>query len=223
MSQNPYGQNPYAPGQYGQNPYGQMPPHIPQGQVPPQGQAPYGQNPYGPPPGAPQHQQSGPWGQQPPGGQWGAPPAPPVPPSPVPEPEPRRATFRPRDLPVATTDSLPGRTITGVIGEVVGVVTRPRDMRASADLSAVLTATRQDAVDALVTMAEQAGADAVVGLRYDGAKVNDSTAEIAAYGTAVTLEPLPAEPNPFLTGASSVEGSDPTPADDLPAPTSTEA
>lgn len=109
----------------------------------------------------------------------------------MPEPEPRRAVFRERDLPVATTDTIPGRVITEVLGEVIGVVTRARDMRASADLSALLTITRQDAVDALVTMATEAGADAVVGLRFDGGKVNDGTSEVAAYGTAVKLEPIP--------------------------------
>ncbi len=146
-------------------------------------------------------------------GQWGAAPDQPVPATPVPEPEPRRAVFRHRDLPVTTTDTLPGRTIDEVVGEVIGVVTRARDMRASADLSAVLTTTRQEAVDALVAMAIEARADAVVGLRFDGGKVNDGTSEVAAYGTAVRLQPLPDEPNPFTTAANPLEGSDPLPSD----------
>jgi hypothetical protein len=36
-------------------------------------------------------------------------------------------------------------------------------------------------------MAEAAGADAVVGLRFDCSEITQSLSEVAAYGTAVTL------------------------------------
>lgn len=226
-----YGQNPYGQNPYGQQPYGQQPPqHQPSAQ-PPTGQPPAGQTWGRPPqPGAGQpggwnqpqqgwgQPQGQPWGAPGQPGQFGAPPAQPVPATPVPEPEPRKAVFRERDLPVVTTETIPGRVITEVVGEVIGVVTRARDMRPTADLSAVLTGTRQDAVDALVTMATEAGADGVVGLRFDGGKVNDGTSEVAAYGTAVKLETVPEEPNPFTTGVQPLEGSDPTPADVEPEP-----
>jgi hypothetical protein len=53
----------------------------------------------------------------------------------------------------------------------------------------MLTESRQDAVGALVAMAEAAGADAVVGLRFDCSEITQSLSEVAAYGTAVRLVP----------------------------------
>jgi hypothetical protein len=38
-------------------------------------------------------------------------------------------------------------------------------------------------------MAQAAGADAVVGLRFDCSEITQSLSEVAAYGTAVTLVP----------------------------------
>ena len=51
----------------------------------------------------------------------------------------------------------------------------------------MLTESRQDAVNRLVEMAQAAGADAVVGLRFDCSEITQSLSEVAAYGTAVTL------------------------------------
>ena len=41
----------------------------------------------------------------------------------------------------------------------------------------------------MVTHAEQVGANAVVGMRYDGADIAPGVAEVLAYGTAVVVEP----------------------------------
>lgn len=105
----------------------------------------------------------------------------------MPEPEPRKAELRELDIPVVTVDTVPGRDIESVLGPVIGSVTRPRDMRASADLAVIVTETRQDAIAQLVTMATDAGADAVVGLRFDGGKISEGASEVTAYGTAVRL------------------------------------
>ena len=51
----------------------------------------------------------------------------------------------------------------------------------------MLTESRQDAVGRLVEMAEAAGADAVLGLRFDCSEITQSLSEVAAYGTAVKL------------------------------------
>src|SRR5918998_5317796 len=147
-----YGQQP----PYGQNPYGQQP--NPYGQP----QQPYGQ-PSGPPrPGQPPYgQQPPPYWQQP--GQWT--PQPPIA---------KRPALVSRPLPVVTMEQVPGRETTEVIGEVIGVVARTRELRP--DLRSgnpidgyvtMLTESRQEAVGRLVEMAEAAGADAVVGLRFD--------------------------------------------------------
>lgn len=47
---------------------------------------------------------------------------------------------------------------------------------------------RDEAIDRLEETAADAGADAVLGLRFQGTEVVDGVTEILAYGTAVTLE-----------------------------------
>ena len=98
-------------------------------------------------------------------------------------------------------DTVPGREIAEVVGEVIGVVARTRELRP--DLRGgnpvdgyvtMLTESRQDAVGRLVEMADAAGADAVVGLRFDCSEITQSLSEVAAYGTAVALVPVPSEP-----------------------------
>jgi len=194
-----YGQQP----PYGQNPYGQPPQPNPYGQQPPYGQpsAPPrpGQPPYGQPPQQP-YGQPPPYGQPQPG-QWT--PQPPIA---------KKPTLVTRSLPVVTLEHLPGREISEVLGEVVGVVARTRELRP--DLRSgnpidgyvtMLTESRQDAVGALVAMAEAAGADAVVGLRFDCSEITQSLSEVAAYGTAVKLvggggeADLPEEDTPTST------------------------
>lgn len=221
MSNPPYGQNPYGQNPYGQPSSqpsagwgqppagaGNQPPQQPGwgqpapwgapqpgpggppqqgwGQPPHPGQQPHPGQPPHPgqqPPMSPQH-----WGPQ---GQQSAQPQRPVPPTPVPEPEPRTAELLQRDVIVSTTENLPGQEITDILGEVIGVVTRPRDMRAQADLAVILTETRQAAVTAMVEMATRAGADAVIGLRFDGGKISEGASEVTAYGTAVKLGGAP--------------------------------
>jgi uncharacterized protein YbjQ (UPF0145 family) len=91
-------------------------------------------------------------------------------------------------------DAVPGREIDQVLGDVVGVVARTRELRP--DLRSgnpidgyvtMLTQSRQDAVSRLVEMAQAAGADAVVGLRFDCSEITQSLSEVAAYGTAIKL------------------------------------
>lgn len=219
--QNPYGQqpNPYQQGQPTQGQpqgqpvqYGQRP-HYGQ---PPQGQPqnPYGQpqNPYAPPPqpnpyGEREYRQPPPPmpGQQGPGqqGPWVAQ-------------TPSRPTIVPRSIPVLTLDALPGREIAEVVGEVVGVVARSRDLPPElrgggpeAGYVSMLTRSRQDAVARAVEMAESAGADAVLGLRFDCSEITQNLSEVVAYGTAVKLVPVAGE-----------DAAANAPADEQPTPTS---
>ena len=188
--QQPYGQNPanpygqQQPGPYGQpqQPYGQ-PSAGRQPQPPyPGQQGPYGQQPGQYPPQQPYGQPpQGPYGQQP--TQW----------TPQP-PALKQPALVPRALPVVTMETVPGREIAEVVGEVVGVVARTRELRP--DLRGgnpvdgyvvMLTDSRQDAVARMVEMAVAAGADAVVGLRFDCSEITQSLSEVAAYGTAVRL------------------------------------
>ncbi len=188
----PYGSNPYGAQPYGQpgQPYGQPP--QPYGQP----QPPYGgpPNPYAPPqPGQGPGQPAGYPGQPgyPPQGQW-----PGQGPTGDPSMPPSRPKVAQRSIPVVTLETFPGRTVTGVLGEVVGVVARsrelPRELRTPNPVdgyASMLTRSRQDAVDRMVAMAEASGADAVLGLRFDCSEITQSLSEVSAYGTAVTLSP----------------------------------
>ena len=101
-----------------------------------------------------------------------------------------------RPLPVVTMETVPGREISEIVGDVVGVVARTRELRP--DLRGgnlidgyvvMLTDSRQDAVARMVEMAVAAGADAIVGLKFDCSEITQSLSEVAAYGTAVRLAP----------------------------------
>ena len=214
--QNPYGRPPQQPGygQPGQNPYGQQPPQQnPYGQPP--AQNPYGQppqqNPYGQPqpgygqPPPPQQPQQPP--QQPP--QHGYPqqgqPAQQAQPAQPGQPaqqgqwvaqNTRKPALVERALPVVTMEALPGREIAEVLGDVVGVVARSRELppelrsgNPQDNYATMLTDSRQTAVTKMVAMAQAAGADAVLGLKFDCSEITQSMSEVAAYGTAVTLVP----------------------------------
>ncbi len=174
------------------NPYGQQPPYPQPGRQP---------NPYGQPQPSPYGQPAQPgYGQQPPA-PYGQPPqqgygqynpqqwAPP---------QPQRPTLRSFGMPVLTMDAVPGREITEVLGPVVSVVARTRELRPDLrnagvveGYTAMLTDSRQDAIAKVVDMAREAGADAVVGLRFDCSEITQSLSEVVAYGTAVKLAPAP--------------------------------
>lgn len=116
-------------------------------------------------------------------------------------------------------DAVPERAIRAVIGEVVGVVTRPRDLPpGSGDLveryAAMLTRSRQDAVTRLIDMAVAAGADAIVGLRYDSSEITQGLSEVAAYGTAVQLAPTAGSRPVGSRSVGSSAASGPHPASD---------
>ena len=170
-----YGQQ---PGPYGSQPYGQQQPYAPQPYPP---QQPYGQPPAQGYPSQPPYGQPGPWTAQPPAA--------------------RKPRLVRHSLPVVTMDKLVGQEIVEVLGEVVGVVARTRELRP--DLRAgnpvdgyvtMLTESRQEAVARLVEMAEEAGAHAVVGLRFDCSEITQSLSEVCAYGTAVRLAAGPVQP-----------------------------
>jgi len=101
---------------------------------------------------------------------------------------------------VVTMDTVPGRETSSVVGDVIGVVARsrelPRELRTPNMVDGYVTMlvrSRQDAVSRLVEMAEAAGANAVVGLRFDCSEITPSLSEVVAYGTAVVLAADPAD------------------------------
>jgi uncharacterized protein YbjQ (UPF0145 family) len=50
--------------------------------------------------------------------------------------------------------------------------------------------TRQQAFETMLVQADVAGADAVIGIRYDATEVMGGVTEVICYGTAVEVKPL---------------------------------
>jgi uncharacterized protein YbjQ (UPF0145 family) len=119
---------------------------------------------------------------------------------------------------VVTLNDLPGYHIREILGEVVGVTARPQnrftegvrslDGSLSEAGEQYLIAGRREAVERMVFHARNAGANAVLAMRFDHRVVSDAWVEICAYGTAVVAIPrrraprarreAPAAPEPAL-------------------------
>jgi len=102
---------------------------------------------------------------------------------------------------LTTTETVPHREITEIIGIARGSTVRTRNI--GRDIIAVFKSivggevaeytklqadAREQALQRMVADAEQHGADAIVGIRITTAMVMNGAAEIAAYGTAVKLK-----------------------------------
>jgi uncharacterized protein YbjQ (UPF0145 family) len=99
---------------------------------------------------------------------------------------------------VATTNSLPGYTITAHIGLVRGITVRSRSVIGNVGgaiqsmfggnlsiYTELAERARQEAYDLMCDHAQHVGADAVVGFRYDANDIMEGITEVLAYGTAV--------------------------------------
>ena len=97
---------------------------------------------------------------------------------------------------------LEGYRIVKHIGVVRGITVRSRSIigRIGADLQTIFGGeitlfaelcekTRAEAFDMMFSHAEQIGANAVLGIRYDATEVVDGVTEVLCYGTAVVVEP----------------------------------
>jgi uncharacterized protein YbjQ (UPF0145 family) len=98
---------------------------------------------------------------------------------------------------------VPGFRIVDNVGVVRGVVVRSRSVfgTAGAALQSVFGGnitlftelaerTRKQAFDTMLVQAHNAGADAVIGIRYDANEIMKGITEVLCYGTAVRVEPL---------------------------------
>ena len=108
---------------------------------------------------------------------------------------------------VTTTFDLPGYRVRRNIGVVRGIVVRSRSIVGTlgASLQTIMGGnislfselcekTRQDAFDLMLQHAAAVGANAVLGARYDATEIMQGVTEVLAYGTAVEVEPVKAEP-----------------------------
>ena len=60
-----------------------------------------------------------------------------------------------------------------------------------AEFTEVCEAARHDAYQQMVQHAQDMGADAIIGMRYDATEFMQGSTEVLAYGTAVRLAPRP--------------------------------
>lgn len=103
---------------------------------------------------------------------------------------------------IATTDDIAGYRITQTHGHVLGTIVRT--ISSSEGFSAgwgaigggeipayskLMWENRQEAVNRMWADAVQRGANAVVGARFDSNQIGE-VAEVCAFGTAVTVEPV---------------------------------
>jgi uncharacterized protein YbjQ (UPF0145 family) len=102
---------------------------------------------------------------------------------------------------VSTTNDIPGRNIVRHIGVVRGITVRSRSVignigggiqslfggKLTMFVSLAETA-RQEAYDHLVEHATEAGANAIIGMRYDANEIMEGITEVLAYGTAVVVD-----------------------------------
>jgi uncharacterized protein YbjQ (UPF0145 family) len=116
-----------------------------------------------------------------------------------------------KDLMVTTMNELPGYEVVGVYGEVFGLIVRARNAFSNMGASfrtiaggevkgytKLLSESREHAVDRLRQAAAAKGANAVIAMRFDCNEIGGIMSEVAAYGTAVIVQPIarPAAPAP---------------------------
>lgn len=102
---------------------------------------------------------------------------------------------------VATTNEIAGYRVVAHLGVCRGITVRSRSVLGNwaggwqsffggrlGIYVRLAERARQEAYDHMVAQAEQAGANAVVGMRYDANEIMDGITEVLAYGTAVLVQ-----------------------------------
>ncbi|HEY2323888.1 MAG TPA: YbjQ family protein [Thermoanaerobaculia bacterium] len=102
----------------------------------------------------------------------------------------------------STTFTIDGYRIRQNLGVVRGIVVRSRSVFGTIGASLqtlvggnitlfteLCEKTRNEAFDLMLSHAQQVGANAVIGIRYDATEVIQGVTEVLCYGTAVTVEP----------------------------------
>ncbi|HXW72007.1 MAG TPA: YbjQ family protein [Methylocella sp.] len=104
---------------------------------------------------------------------------------------------------VSTTNDISGFKVVRHLGIVRGITVRSRSVvgnvvggiqaffggQVSAYVELAESA-RQEAFDHMCEHAAQAGANAIIAMRYDATEIMDGITEVMAYGTAVWVEPV---------------------------------
>lgn len=102
----------------------------------------------------------------------------------------------------STTFDLPGYRVVRGLGVVKGITVRSRGFagQLAAGLRTIVGGkiyeyvvmceeARGEAFDLMLQHAEETGANAIIGVRYDATELSESMTEVLAYGTAVVVQP----------------------------------
>jgi uncharacterized protein YbjQ (UPF0145 family) len=116
-------------------------------------------------------------------------------------------------------NDLPGYEVTEVLGEVIGITVRSRNIGSQLGaglksmvggelkgMTKMLGDSRIQAQDRLVEAAEERGADAVLAMRFDANDLKDIGQEICAYGTAVKIRKMLAGPPALAVRTGALPG-----------------
>ena len=103
---------------------------------------------------------------------------------------------------VATTNDVAGHRVIRHLGVVRGLTVRSRSVLGNIGAgiqslfggnitiyTELAERARAEAFDLMVEHATSAGANAIIGMRYDANEIADGITEVLAYGTAVVVEP----------------------------------
>lgn len=104
---------------------------------------------------------------------------------------------------VTTAFDLPGVRVKRNLGVVRGIVVRSRSIVGTIGaslqtlvggnislFSKLCEKTREDAFDLMIQHANELGANAIIGARYDATEIMQGVTEVLAYGTAVEIETI---------------------------------
>ncbi len=104
---------------------------------------------------------------------------------------------------ITTAFELPGYKVVQNLGVVRGITVRSRSLVGSigAGLQTLVGGNislwtelceqaREEAFELMVRHADELGANAMIGVRYDATEISSGVTEVLAYGTAVIVEPF---------------------------------
>ncbi len=102
---------------------------------------------------------------------------------------------------ISTTNYVPGREVTQILGIVKGNTVRSRHLGKDfvallknvvggeiEEYTKLIAEAREQALDRMITQAKVLGADAVIDVRFSTSYIMTNASEILAYGTAVKLK-----------------------------------
>jgi uncharacterized protein YbjQ (UPF0145 family) len=105
---------------------------------------------------------------------------------------------------IVTTNDIPGYRIEAVFGEVMGMTVRSANIGANFvasfraigggevnEYTQLVYDSRQQVMQRMWEQAQQRGANAIVGCRFDTGEIAAQFSEVCCYGTAVMVAPIP--------------------------------